>query len=37
MGTDPGAAVLAYLKYLHRIAGRIKRAQNKRAAAWRGT
>jgi hypothetical protein len=35
MDTDPGAAVLAYLKYLHRIAGRIKRAQNKRTAAWR--
>ncbi len=35
MDTAPGAAVLAYLKYLHRIAGRIKRAQNKRKAAWR--
>jgi hypothetical protein len=35
MDTDPGAALVAYVKYLHRIAGRIKRQQNKRAAAWR--
>ncbi len=34
-GVDPGAAVLACLQYLHRIAGRIKRQQNKRAQAWR--
>ena len=35
MDTDPGAALVSYVKYLHRIAGRIKRMQNKRAAAWR--
>ncbi len=35
MDTDPGAALVSYVKYLHRIAGRIKRQQNKRAAAWR--
>jgi hypothetical protein len=33
--TDPGAALVSYVQYLHRIAGRIKRQQNKRAAAWR--
>ena len=35
MDTDPGAALVSYVEYLHRIAGRIKRQQNKRAAAWR--
>jgi hypothetical protein len=35
MDTDPGAALVSYVKYLHRIAGRIKRQQNRRAAAWR--
>ncbi|HEV8193928.1 MAG TPA: hypothetical protein VGP82_20960 [Ktedonobacterales bacterium] len=36
MDTDPGAALVPYVTYLHRIAGRIKRKQNKRAAAdWR--
>ena len=35
MDTDPGAALVSYVAYLHRIAGRIKRQQNKRAAAWR--
>jgi hypothetical protein len=34
MDTDPGAALVSYVAYLHRIAGRIKRLQNKRAAAW---
>jgi hypothetical protein len=33
--TDPGAALVSYVKYLHRIAGRIKRQQNKHATAWR--
>jgi hypothetical protein len=33
--TDPGAALVSYVQYLHRIAGRIKRQQNKRTAAWR--
>ncbi len=33
--TDPGAALVSYVTYLHRIAGRIKRQQNRRAAAWR--
>ena len=35
MDTDPGAALVSYVAYLHRIAGRIKRQQNKRTAAWR--
>ncbi len=35
MDTDPGAAVVSYVAYLSRIAGRIKRQQNKRAASWR--
>ncbi|HEV8194208.1 MAG TPA: hypothetical protein VGP82_22390 [Ktedonobacterales bacterium] len=35
MDTDPGVALVAYVQYLHRIAGRIKRQQNRRAAAWR--
>jgi len=35
MDTDPGAAVLSYLEYMHRIAGRIKRQQNCRAKSWR--
>jgi hypothetical protein len=35
MDTDPGAALVSYVKYLHRIAGRIKRIQRRRAAAWR--
>jgi hypothetical protein len=35
MDTDPGAALVSYVKYLHHIAGRIKRQQNKRAAIWR--
>ena len=35
MDTDPGAALVSYVTYLHRIAGRIKRQQNRRAAAWR--
>jgi hypothetical protein len=35
MDTDPGAALVSYVAYLHRIAGRIKRSQNRRAAAWR--
>ncbi|HEV8194682.1 MAG TPA: hypothetical protein VGP82_24785 [Ktedonobacterales bacterium] len=34
MDTDPGAALVSYVGYLHRIAGRIKRQQNKRTAAW---
>ena len=29
------AAVVSYLKYMHRIAGRIKRQQNRRVKAWR--
>src|SRR5262249_25382051 len=33
--TDPGAALVSYVKYLHRIAGRIKLRRNKRAAVWR--
>src|SRR5262249_50216661 len=33
--TDPGAALVSYVKYLHRIAGHIKRQQNRRAATWR--
>jgi hypothetical protein len=35
MDTDPGAALVSYVTYLTRIAGRIKRQQNKRAATWR--
>ncbi len=35
MDTDPGAALVSYVNYLHRIAGRIKRQQKRRAAAWR--
>jgi hypothetical protein len=35
MDTDPGAALVSYVAYLSRIAGRIKRQQNRRAAAWR--
>jgi hypothetical protein len=35
MDTDPGAALVSYVKYLHRIAGRIKRQQNCRTSAWR--
>jgi hypothetical protein len=35
MDTDPGVALVSYVAYLHRIAGRIKRQQNRRAAAWR--
>jgi hypothetical protein len=35
MDTDSGAALVSYVKYLHRIAGRIKRQQNRRTAAWR--
>jgi hypothetical protein len=35
MDTDPGAALVSYVQYLHRIAGRIKRLQKRRAAAWR--
>ncbi len=35
MDTDPGAAVVSYMSYLSRIAGRIKRQQNKRTAASR--
>jgi hypothetical protein len=35
MDTDPGAALVSYVAYLHRVAGRIKRQQNKRAASWR--
>ena len=35
MDTDSGAALVSYIKYLHRIAGRIKRQQNRRAASWR--
>jgi hypothetical protein len=34
MDTDPGAALVSYVGYLHRIAGRIKRQQNKRTADW---
>src|SRR5262249_13806335 len=33
--TDPGAALVSYVGHLHRIAGRIKRQQNRRAKAWR--
>ncbi|HEV8190198.1 MAG TPA: hypothetical protein VGP82_01750 [Ktedonobacterales bacterium] len=33
--TDPGAALASCVTYLHRIAGRIKRQQNRRTAAWR--
>src|SRR5262249_52206560 len=35
MDTDPGASLVSYVKYLHRIAGRIKRQQKRRATAWR--
>jgi hypothetical protein len=35
MDTDPGAALVSYVAYLARIAGRIKRHQNRRATAWR--
>jgi hypothetical protein len=35
MDTDPGAALVSYVAYMHRIAGRIKRQQNRRVAAWR--
>src|SRR5262249_5097529 len=35
MDTDPGAALVSYVGYLTRIAGRIKRQQNRRAKAWR--
>jgi hypothetical protein len=35
MDTDPGAALVSYVAYLTRIAGRIKRQQKRRAAAWR--
>jgi len=35
MDTDPGAALVSYVAYLTRIAGRIKRSQKRRAAAWR--
>lgn len=35
MDTDPGAALVAYVQYLTRIAGRIKRQQKRRAKAWR--
>jgi hypothetical protein len=35
MDTDPGAALVSYVAYLARIAGRIKRSQKRRAAAWR--
>src|SRR4029079_13250623 len=33
--TDPGAALISYVAYLSRIAGRIKRQQKRRSAAWR--
>jgi hypothetical protein len=32
MNTDPGVALVSYVAYLHGIAGRIKRQQNRRAA-----
>jgi hypothetical protein len=35
MDTDPGAALVSYVVYLARIAGRIKRQQKRRAVAWR--
>lgn len=35
MDTDPGAALVSYVAYLARIAGRIKRQQKWRARAWR--
>lgn len=35
MDTDPGAASVAYLKYMHRLAGRIRRAQKLRKRTWR--
>lgn len=35
MDTDPGAAAVAYMKYMHRLAGRIRRAQKLRKQAWR--
>jgi hypothetical protein len=35
MDTDPGAALVSYVAYLTRIAGRIRRHQKRRAAAWR--
>jgi hypothetical protein len=35
MDTDHGAALVSYMQYLHRVAGRIKRQQKKRATAWR--
>jgi hypothetical protein len=35
MDTDPGAALISYVAYLARIAGRVKRQQKRRAAAWR--
>ncbi len=35
MDSDPGAALVSYVAYLARIAGRVKRQQKRRAAAWR--
>jgi hypothetical protein len=34
MDTDPGAALVTYVAYLHRIAGRIRRQQKLRARQW---
>jgi hypothetical protein len=34
LDTDPGAALVAYVAYLARIAGRIKRRQKQRVRAW---
>jgi hypothetical protein len=34
MDSDPGAALVAYTKYLYRIVGQIRRKQKARAKAW---
>src|SRR5262249_18518794 len=34
MDTDPGAALVTYVAYLHRLAGRIRRQQQLRIRAW---
>jgi hypothetical protein len=34
MDTDPGAALVSYLRYMHRLAGRIRRRQKLRGHHW---